>query len=284
MRRFRIVTFNVFHDYPLQRHADERLGLLVDSLVRERPDVVLLQEMFISDRLGHWTERLVSELRSNGLGYESFYAPANGSFAENGVFEEGSAILSRFPIVGRERRLLAPDHPVRRTHGDYAYVENRIALRATLEIEPGARLDVFNAHVTDAPPPPGGPSPRALQVEDLARFVAARPSGQAPAIVGGDLNAEPDAEEIRRLAESGFIDPFGSDSSFRTSDSRGRRLEYPADTADRRIDYVFLANVAPEDLRVYESRPLLASPADLGHGRFLWASDHNGLFVDCSFT
>lgn len=281
--RLKLLTFNVCHDYPEQRYALWRRRLLVDALAAEAADVVLLQEVFISRAHGDWMRGLVDDLRQKGLHYELFYAAANGSFAENGEFEEGSAILSRHPIRDAEARVLAPWHEVRRRWDDYEYVERRIALRATIAVE-GAELDVFGAHVTDFPSAGHEPSARRIQIEDLRSFVASRRMHAVPALVGGDLNAEPDTDDIRWLCEQGFLDLCGHLPTVRTSDSRGRDFESPRDESDRQIDYLFVADAPERGVLIHDARVVLGAPAEVEPGRFLWASDHNGLLADVTLS
>lgn len=283
MRRLRIVTFNVCHDYPRHRHSTRRFELPVDALAAARPDVVCLQEMFVSRRLGHWAERLVGVLRDRDLTYDYFYARANGSIVENGEFEEGSAILSRFRIVDAEARGLATWHEVQRNYSGLVYLERRIAVRTTLEIGDGTRIDAFSAHVTDVAPHGPEPSARALQIADLGKFVADRPCRALPAIVGGDLNATPEAEEILQLEKFGFVDLFRGRSGALTSDSTGRDVESQRDTADRRIDYLFVCDDQSAKFAIHDAGLFLGSAIEIAPGRFVWASDHNGLFADLGF-
>jgi len=272
----KVVTFNAYHGYPLCPHIDRRLEILERGILAETPDVILLQEMSASLLYGSLPERLQRDLRAEGAGYDMVYEAANGSLGAGEAFEEGSAILSRWPIVGAEVRRLAAHHVVRRDYHGYAYEEFRIALRATLEPAPGARLDVFGTHVTDAPPL-ADVSPRRLQIEDLAAFVADRPSRSAPAIVGGDFNAALEAEEIGWLVERGFRDLCDGFDLGPTNDRDDRDLENPLDTANQRIDHLF---VFGGGARVTAARRFLDRAFEVEPGRFLWASDHSGVLAE----
>jgi endonuclease/exonuclease/phosphatase family metal-dependent hydrolase len=278
--RLRVVTFNVFHDYPFLRHVEARLALLADAIVAEAPDVVLLQEISISEAHGHLPNRLAAALRGRGLGYEVFYAPANGSIGDGGSFEEGSAILSRHPIVDGAVRRLAADRPVTRELHGYQFVEQRIALRGTLALPGGERLDVFGVHLTDAPPASDGRVPRREQLEDFEQFVARRPTPGRAAIVAGDFNAPAESEDIAWLASRGFRDLCTAAAPLPTNDRNDRDLEGAADTCDQRIDYVFAVTPGVDAVAVEGARLFLAAPAPLAGGRWLWASDHNGVIVD----
>lgn len=272
----RVLTFNAYHGYPLCPEIERRLELLVAGLRDQAPDIAFLQEISVSTLHGHLPQQLVARLEQSGLDYHLAYAPANGSVADGGVFEEGSAILSRFPIVESETRRLAAATTVRREYHGYEYEEFRIALRATLEIESGRRLDVFTTHVTDADPA-GGESPRRRQIEDLARFVVERSNLGLPAIIGGDFNAPPEADEIRWLATRDLHDLCAAGDPGPTNDRHDRDLQDPRDTADQRIDYLF---VAGRDFTVRNPRLFLAKAFEIEPGRFLWASDHSGIVAD----
>jgi endonuclease/exonuclease/phosphatase family metal-dependent hydrolase len=274
--RLKVATFNAYHGYPRCPHIESRLSLTERGIEEAAPDVLFLQEMSVSPLYGHLTERLVAGLRARGLAYFTVYEPANGSVKEGGAFEEGSAILSRWPIVDAAARRLAAWHPIRRDYHGYEYEEVRIALRATIEVAPRLRLDAFGAHITDVAPTEAV-SPRRLQVEDLAAFVAERPSRPMPAIVGGDFNALPDAGELRWLRERGFHDLCAGCDPGPTNDRSDRDLEDPADTANQRIDHLFVVSDA---VRVHSARRFLDAAFEVEAGRYLWASDHSGIVAD----
>jgi endonuclease/exonuclease/phosphatase family metal-dependent hydrolase len=272
----RALTFNAYHGYPLCAHIEERLELVAGALAREAPDIAILQEISVSKLYGHLPARLVDLLKSAGLEYHVAYSPANGSIEAGGVFEEGSAILSNRPIAAAEVRRLASSHPVWRNHHGYEYEEFRIAIRAAVEIAPGIHIDVFGTHITDANAGDGA-SPRTLQIADLAKFVDERPHRDLPAIVGGDFNARPDSEEIGALRAAGFIDACDGCEVGPTNDCDDRDLEDPRDTANQRIDYLFIVGGTAEARGV---RLFLDRAVEIEPGRFLWASDHSGIVAD----
>jgi endonuclease/exonuclease/phosphatase family metal-dependent hydrolase len=143
---------------------------------------------------------------------------------------------------------------------------------------------VFSVHLSDAPSLDGGAAPRREQMEDLERLVAGRPTRSRPAIVAGDFNAPPDAEDIAWLASRGFRDLGALNAPQPTNDRNDRDLESPDDTCDQRIDYVFAAPAANERLTVVAARPFLARPGWTDGGRALWASDHNGVVVEVEIS
>jgi endonuclease/exonuclease/phosphatase family metal-dependent hydrolase len=105
--RLRVVTLNLLHGAPLPggRHAraslETRLAWTSRRLAEENPDIVLLQEASASAR-----QENTAAVLARHLGMAYVYARANPSplfrLAGGGrLFEEGPAVLSRLPIVGR---------------------------------------------------------------------------------------------------------------------------------------------------------------------------------------
>jgi endonuclease/exonuclease/phosphatase family metal-dependent hydrolase len=109
-RPLRVVTYNLLHGGPLSglkedtTHLETRLEMAIRNLEALDPDLIALQEVSKTRRHGHVAERL-----AHRLGYKVVYAAATDRVF--GVppldtliikllgFQEGVAILSRFPIV-----------------------------------------------------------------------------------------------------------------------------------------------------------------------------------------
>ena len=113
VRPLRVVTYNLLHDGPGSgfligdTQLEERLEVAIRELKRLDPDIVAVQEASESRRHGHVPDRL-----ARALGCHVVFAPATEHLFGAGVlarfvvgvlgFKEGSAILSRFPIVASE--------------------------------------------------------------------------------------------------------------------------------------------------------------------------------------
>lgn len=276
--KIRVVTLNLLHGAPIPgaRRARESLSARLDwtgqHLKELCPDIVLLQEASITPRIGN-----TAEILARRLDMEFVYARANPSPALRPIgvlrklaralaFEEGPAVLSRFPIIR---------HRVHRLSPRARFFERRIALEAVLE-GPVATFSAFSVHLTA-----GSAASRARQAAALVRAVEAAPHPH-PHIVGGDFNAEEDTHEIRGLTEiAGWLDSFrhihGTEVIGHTW---GQRLAETAATAGRRIDFLFSAPSRDEHWDPHHSRLILdrAFP-DSGDG-VLWASDHYGVLTD----
>jgi len=266
-----VVSFNVLHGGPWSGFAgdghrlERRLEIVADALAALRPDVIALQEASVSRRLGNIPERLARR-----LGLHHVYAPATSHVFGDGLlsrvivgalgFHEGSAILSRFPIIAWDVHALPPCE---------RHVDPRVLLRARLDT-PWGFLDVFSAHT----------SRDVCQVRRVAELVAERRTG-LPSVLMGDFNSVETSPAIRALTEeAGFIDTYRRANP----DARGvtvwQRVDGPVATASRRVDYVFLVPGLDVRGRVRGSRVILDEPHHRPDGSLLWPSDHYGVLSE----
>lgn len=170
-----------------------------------RADVVLLQEV---DR-GRRRSGGVDQARWLGqqLGMDVAYGP-NRRLRPG---ESGNAVLSRHPIV-KSRNLALP-------RGDGRFP--RGLLRATLDVD-GQRLDVYSTHLDHR-------SSRARR--DQAREALGRVlRSPAPVILGGDLNATPEAAPLTVLRRGGLVDAWtvvgGTGGETAPSSDPRRRIDF----------------------------------------------------------
>ncbi|HVS13248.1 MAG TPA: endonuclease/exonuclease/phosphatase family protein [Thermoanaerobaculia bacterium] len=195
-QRLRVVSFNVLHGYPRLQAQAERADRLASALDSLDADVLLLQEAWCLAGSPCLHLRLAERL---GMGWA--WTAANGSPLIG--FEEGCAILSRYPLVDVERWDLRPRaRPWRR----------RVALVARVEL--GDRpLRLVCTHLAN-----DAPAVAASQAADLAR----RLGDARGVLLGGDLNLDGRSDGVRRLVESGLVDllPDGIDHVLLDPDSR----------------------------------------------------------------
>jgi endonuclease/exonuclease/phosphatase family metal-dependent hydrolase len=267
----RVVSFNVLHGGPWSgftgdgQRLERRLDLIAAGLAELRPDIVGLQEASVSRRLGNVPARLAQR-----LGLHHVYAPATARVFGDGLlsrlvvgvlgFQEGPAILSRFPITEWDvHELPRCDH----------YLDPRIVLRARLATTWGA-LDVFSAHT----------SRDACQVRRVAEVVGQHRNG-FPSLLMGDLNNVESSAAIRALTEeAGFIDSYRRANPEARGATVRQQVDAPVATASRRIDYVFLVPGLRMAGRVRASRVVLDTPHRLADGSTLWPSDHYAVLTE----
>jgi hypothetical protein len=186
--RLCVVDFNVLHGAPDFAGQEERFQDTLAAFRALAPDVILLQEAWETRGHGNMAARLGEALRFNYV-----YARANGSRPLIG-FEEGSAVLSRFPIRDARRLLLEPRRP---------WWERRIALVATLDLG-GRPLTVAGLHCHD--------QDEGVTAHQAHSLLARLPQG-GPVIVAGDFNAGSGSPAVAQFTHAGFADvlPGGID-------------------------------------------------------------------------
>ncbi len=202
--RLRILQLNAYHGYPdregglagLSAGAPaasdrlERANRLASAINRLRPDVVVLQEAWCTVTEGCLADRLAEDLELHAV-----YARANGSLRWLG-FEEGAAILSRYPIAVPETWPLLPDRD---------RFERRIALTARIDF-PALPFEVVGVHAAN-----GDPELAAAQSQHLLGQLLDR--AERPALIAGDFNLDSDHSALSRFGEAGYRDvlPGGID-------------------------------------------------------------------------
>ena len=247
----RVMSLNVLHGFPQFAHLEQRLDLVAGAIRETDADIVCLQEV-------PWAGAARARRLAERTGLNHLYLRANGN-RWTLLFEEGEAILSRYPLRGVAFVELEP------RAGAF---EHRMALRATATT-PWGPIQAFSTHLTH-----GEPGVNAGQAASLAAFVAGSDGG--PALVAGDFNAEDDEPQMRAL---GWVDTYRlanpDDPGFTccVQDLSAGRVE----ELNKRIDYIFL--VSAGGAKVVSSRRVLDQPSGTDGGR-LWASDHVGLLSE----
>jgi endonuclease/exonuclease/phosphatase family metal-dependent hydrolase len=260
-----ILTWNLWGRYgPWQRRREA----IAATLAEVGPDVCGLQEVW-----GTHGQNLAADLAER-LRMHWCWAVAGQSRAKHDdELFIGNAILSRWPITTHTEVRLPSDDPG----------ERRVALHARIDT-PGGALPMFTTHLTYRP---GGSQLRLPQVRRLATFVAEEAADCAyPPVVTGDLNAEPDSDELRLLgglrttpAVPGLVlvdawryaDP--GDPGF----TWDRRNGYQAESVlpDSRIDYILVGLPRQGRGRALSTR--LAGTTPVGD---VWPSDHFAVVTD----
>jgi endonuclease/exonuclease/phosphatase family metal-dependent hydrolase len=250
----RVLSLNMLHGFPRFEHLDARLDLIAAEIQRLDPDIVCLQEV-----PWHWGSAARDLAERTGLNY--LYLRANGNRWAI-LFEEGEAILSRYPLR---------DAAFTELEARAGPFEHRVALQAT-SVTPWGDLRVVSTHLTN-----GDPAVNEAQAASLVAFLTASGTGTL-AIVAGDFNAREDSPQIGALYAAGWTDTYraahpGNAGLTCCADD----LTNPDQTLDKRIDYIFFI---PGDgsLRVADSRVVFDQPLPASDG-WLWASDHAGLLT-----
>jgi endonuclease/exonuclease/phosphatase family metal-dependent hydrolase len=262
------VTFNLLHGGATSgltgedQELEVRLAMAADELRRLSPDIVALQESSVSRRRGNVAARLAAH-----LGYAYAHAPATRRVFGLGLldrlavwimnFEEGPAILSRFPIRGQT----IYDLP-----RCAKFFDPRVALRVDVET-PTGMLAVISTHT----------SRDACQTQRVAEL-ARQARGALPALVMGDFNHVETSDPIQALVrDGGFVDVFRVANADDTGATVWQRVFAPSSTASRRVDFMFVVPGTQYTAHVRSSRVVINAPRQLPDGRTVWPSDHYGV-------
>jgi endonuclease/exonuclease/phosphatase family metal-dependent hydrolase len=257
----RVLTWNLWWR---SEPRDERVAAIEATLRRLEPDVCALQEVWSSPDEGNLAARLGAALQMHWA----------WEFAQSqGKLEIGNAILSRWPIAEERGAGLPsdglPDGP-------------RTALAGILD-HPRGRLPVFSTQLHSLPT---GSAARCRQVAALVELVARTPGDLLP-VVCGDLNAEPESDEVRLLeglrtapavAGLGLVDVWRyappGDPGW-TWDPINPHVAAAFDVSAR-IDYI-LIGAAPGPRRVRRVSVAGNEPVD-----GVWPSDHFAVLAEVS--
>jgi endonuclease/exonuclease/phosphatase family metal-dependent hydrolase len=265
----RVMTWNLWWRFGSWR---TRLVGIRAVLHAQRPDIIGLQEVWDDGRAN-----LAAKL-SDELGYFYSWSPAPNTDRWRGRPIEprvkvGNAILSRWPITS-EAQLRLPE-------GDID--EGRTALFASIDVR-GVQVPFFTTQFNSAP---DQSSLRCEQVSVLASFVAEHRTNEFPAIVTGDLNAEPDSDEIRMLCghkTSGVVPGLVLVDAWRYADPTDpgwtwdRKNPHVEETGEpsARIDYVLVG--PPRDGRSGRVKRVQVAGGEPIDG--VWPSDHAAVVVE----
>ena len=266
----RVVTFNLLHGGPSSGrwggdyHLDARLDLVVRELRAVDPDIVGLQEASISGRR-HVTARLAAELGLHWAHGSATRRVSGIGFLDRLLvwtlnFEEGPAILSRWPIS--ETEVFDLPRCVK-------FYDPRVVLRAAVET-PRGRVQVFSTHLAHD----------ACQARRLGEIVRAH-TGPLPALVMGDFNASESTDWMRALVrEASLIDAYRAANPTAVGPTVWQRPGAPDPTVTRRVDFIFLQPGTALPAYVASSEVILSTPARLASGATVWPSDHYGVLAE----
>jgi endonuclease/exonuclease/phosphatase family metal-dependent hydrolase len=268
-RPVRVATWNLWWRFGPWR---QRRDAIAAVLAHARPDVCGLQEVWASPD-EHLAALLAEQL---GMHWTWTPSPAPERWQQrlgDPTVQVGNAILSRWPILDQAAQPLPGTGPNAGRTVLFAHIQT-----------PTGPLPYFTTQLTSTI---GQSQVRCRQVAALARFVAAHPSPGFPPVVTGDLNAEPDADEVRRLGGHktapvvpglvlvdawGYADPPGPGWTW------DRRNPHVAATGEpsARIDYVLVGlPTASGAGRIRSVRLIGDQPVD-----GVWPSDHTGVLAE----
>ena len=247
---------------------EQRQRAIVDTIRAADADVVCLQEV--------WTEgdRSLAAIIATELGYHCVCSAPIGR-QEVGF---ANAVLARWPAQALADEALPRD--------DGTPGHRRVAAAAI--DTPWGTWPVASTHLEHRFDQSITRQLQTARLLELASTWRGDPTSDLPVVLGGDLNAVPDSDEVRLLTgrRSGVAGIVFSDVWEQCGDGDGatwlRENPHSADSAwpDRRIDYVMVSWPRPKPT----GNPIGAwrtadGPVPVG-GDMVWASDHAAVIAE----
>ncbi|WP_040495255.1 endonuclease/exonuclease/phosphatase family protein [Ilumatobacter nonamiensis] len=259
----RVMTWNLWwHFGPWEA----RQRLIVDTIREVDPDVLCVQEVW-SDEAHDQLDDLASALDFRAARTEPIFYSGQ-SF--------GNAVLSRWPVD----RLA--DEVLPRADGSPSH---RRVVAASIET-PFGPWPFASTHLDHRFDRSADRVAQIRRVMELAREWRGDPDEDVPVIVGADLNAVPDTDEIRMATgrTAGVDGIVFSDTWEQAGSGSGhtwlRECPYSADSAwpDRRLDYVLVSWPRPKPI----GNPIRTWTVGHGGDDDVWPSDHLAVVADVS--
>lgn len=256
--RLNVASFNVWGlPYWLNGASSDRFPKIARQLAELGPDVVLLQEV--------WTRQSLAVLSEQAKGSARTWWTASARRKGTFLGQSGLLTLSRYPIESATISYFSaarlPDT-----------VMNKGALKITITMAPGQRVNVWNVHLQDG----GTPQVSARQMAELIQWVNAAEDGQVADIVGGDFNFTPDSEAFRQFAAA--IGPSAAQLAHSTPQPTWDGLD-AAPGRGQTLDHIFVRLRQPAS-RI-QAQQLRLFAADRREERL---SDHMGIEALLTFN
>ncbi len=261
----RVMTWNLWWRFG---SWERRQAAIIETIRDADPDVVCLQEVW-TDADGGLARIIASEL--------GYHPVTSAPIGRSGV-GFSNAVLSRWPAT----RLA--DEALPRADGTLGH-RRIVAVRIDT---PWGGWPVASTHLDHRFDQSLARQRQVRRLLELATRWRGDPAVDLPVVVGGDLNAVPDSDEIRMLTgrRAGADGIVFSDAweQAGTGDGATWRGDNPhcADSAwpDRRIDYVLISWPRPKPTgNPIGSRLVGVGPVPIGD-HDVWPSDHAAVVVD----
>ncbi len=255
---------------------DYRTGAIAAQLLRY--DTVGLCEVFEAGRREEII-RTVEEASGNAYSWVHSPAPSGRSLVCGGLL-----LLTRHAIEGKPHFITYAAASRIYNSGiraDGLSAKGAIHARLRTRTEPGFVFGCFLTHLESV-----SPKARALQVEELGKFIAEHSSPERPMILMGDLNVEADYPANAGPGDSEYRQLVGAlryggqplvDLWPAMHTERGGTSNALANGECRRIDYVFVSPPQAQAQTMIEPRALRVAPfldVNIDEGSL---SDHAGL-------
>ncbi|MGB9673685.1 MAG: endonuclease/exonuclease/phosphatase family protein [Anaerolineales bacterium] len=214
-----ILSANLKHTWPKRDFPIARLKNFVSLISQKQADILLLQEVMRTE------DTQVNQWLADQLNMNMVYSRTNGDrFSIR--FEEGLAILSRFPVLKTEQLFLkSAFHPFVRRQALAAYLAT-----------PCGEILAISTHLSITP------WQNRLQLQRIQTWIEGKSKS---AVLGGDFNAMEHTQRIARL-QNKWIDTLRQLHPHIPS-LFTHKLKLPfGKEINQRLDYIFLIQGKPQ--------------------------------------
>lgn len=262
--------------YEYVPHVSERSRAIPHEILKLKPDLIALQEVFHSfDR-----SRLI-----NHLSPEYPYHFSSNVYTRIGV-NDGLMLFSRFPILNRGFEKFSK-----------SFIDDRLftikgMLWADIQFPNNQTARLLNVHTVSGgllrhPNKNSSNYIRNYQNDQIIKAIES--CSHAHRLVIGDFNSGPTGspDNYNQLISSGFLDTFAlvnPDSDHPTWDSSNPLIKKGPHNfqAPQRIDHIFV-HKPTQELKIQESQIVFTQPITTPTGIQTTLSDHYGLFTKIIF-
>ena len=192
---FRFMTYNIHQGFDAGQIPS--LDAIVDTILREQPDVLCLQEVVRGWMIDEQHDVLSVIAERSGMQY--VWLPNIGDLY-------GNAVLSKYPMTDVKRVHYAPEPGIRHQPRGVLFLRTNGLLVGCTHLD----------ELSD------GTFVRQEQVRTIIREIG----DTSPVIIAGDLNATPEDIEVRLLNEFGLDDLAASAGDTTTGDTPQKRIDY----------------------------------------------------------
>ena len=196
----KVMTYNIYHGATMKNDFD--LDLIANVIKKQDPDLVALQEVDLRTERAHKMD-LVLELAKR-----TKMIPLFGKAMDYDGGEYGEGILSRYSFT------MTRNHALPHTRGK----EPRAALQAVIQLPSGHKISFVGTHLDHTQKDKN----RIMQAKKINKIFQ---NLGHPAILAGDLNAEPGSRPIDIL-ENHWQSSFQKATPTYPSDKPVKKLDY----------------------------------------------------------
>ncbi|MFB6265393.1 MAG: endonuclease/exonuclease/phosphatase family protein [Bradymonadaceae bacterium] len=250
-----VLTMNLQTGLNESADIDDRTQIVVEYIKQHRPDVVGLQEVSDSSEYRHRKKILRRRTDYNVVYKQTQSVPY--------LYEEGLAILSRWPVKGDTASRSLP----------YKGVGTIVTplVQTAVAYHPQRTVQLFNTHLNFSP----SREKKLDQAKGVLEFVRDR-RRDVPTFLVGDMNAKPDSRAMKLLRGETTVDGLSGRfvDAWHAARPNDRGWTSPAPDVSKRIDYIYF--LPPDGVITVKSCHRVFEDEVDG----VRASDHLGVWCD----